>query len=165
MNRLPSHPNCQIAASYLPISLNARAATFSAVKPNCSKSTLAGAEAPGGNPQVILIATGSEVQLTVGAQKILREKGVMARVVSMPSWELFEAQPQGYRDAVLPPSVTARVAVEAGTTLGWHKYVGLGGDVVGMTRFGASAPAKVLFEQFGFTAENVAARALKLIKE
>jgi transketolase len=123
------------------------------------------AEAPGGNPQVILIATGSEVQLAVGAQKILREKGVMARVVSMPSWELFEAQPQAYRDAVLSPAVTARVAVEAGTPLGWHKYVGLGGDVVGMTRFGASAPAKVLFEQFGFTAENVAARALKLIKE
>jgi transketolase len=121
------------------------------------------AEAPGGNPQVILIATGSEVQLAAGAQKILREKGVMARVVSMPSWELFEAQPLGYRDAVLSPGVTARVAVEAGSPLGWYKYVGLGGDVVGMTRFGASAPAKVLFEQFGFTAENVAARALRLI--
>jgi len=121
------------------------------------------AEAPGGNPQVILIATGSEVQLATGAQKILQEKGVMARVVSMPSWELFEAQPQRYRDAVLPPGVTARVAVEAGSPLGWYKYVGLGGDVVGMTRFGASAPAKVLFEQFGFTAENVAARALRLI--
>ena len=117
------------------------------------------AEAPGANPHVILIATGSEVQLAAGAQKILQEKGVMARVVSMPSWELFEAQPQAYRDAVLPPAVTARVAVEAGSPLGWHKYVGLDGDVVGMTRFGASAPAKVLFEQFGFTADNVARRA------
>jgi transketolase len=102
--------------------------------------------------------------LAVGAQKILREKGVAARVVSMPSWELFEAQPQAYRDAVLPPSVTARLAVEAGSPLGWYKYVGLRGDVVGMVRFGASAPAKALFEHFGFTAEHVAARALSLVK-
>jgi transketolase len=122
------------------------------------------AEAAAGKPQAILIATGSEVEVALGAQKILQEKGVAARVVSIPSWELFEAQPQAYRDDVLPPAVTARVAVEAGTPLGWHKYVGLDGDVVGMERFGASAPAKVLFEQFGFTAKNVAARALKLIK-
>ena len=121
------------------------------------------AEAAAGKPQAILIATGSEVEVALGAQKILHEKGVAARVVSIPSWELFEAQPQAYRDDVLPPAVTARVAVEAGSPLGWHKYVGLDGDVVGMERFGASAPAKVLFEQFGFTAENVAARALKLI--
>jgi transketolase len=120
------------------------------------------AEAEGGKPQTILIATGSEVAVAVGAQKILQGKGVAARVVSMPSWELFESQPQAYRDAVLPPAVTARLAVEAGSPLGWFKYVGLGGDVVGMTRFGASAPAKLLFEQFGFTPENVAARALKL---
>ncbi len=120
------------------------------------------AEAEGGKPQTILIATGSEVAVALGAQKILQGKGVAARVVSMPSWELFESQPQAYRDAVLPPAVTARLAVEAGSPLGWFKYVGLGGDVVGMTRFGASAPAKVLFEQFGFTPENVAARALKL---
>jgi len=122
------------------------------------------AEAPGGNPQAILIATGSEVAVALGAQKILRERGVAARVVSMPSWELFEAQPRAYREAVLPPSVTARLAVEAGSLLGWYKYVGLDGEVVGMVRFGASAPAKVLFEEFGFTAENVATRALKLIK-
>jgi transketolase len=120
-------------------------------------------EATGGTPQIILIATGSEVSVAVGAQKLLQEQGVRARVVSMPSWELFEAQPQAYRDAVLPPPVTTRLAVEAGSPLGWFKYVGLAGDVVGMTRFGASAPGKVLFEQFGFTAENVAARALKLV--
>jgi transketolase len=120
------------------------------------------ADAPGGKPQAILIATGSEVAVALGAQKILQGKGVPTRVVSMPSWELFEAQPQTYRDAVLPPAVTARLAVEAGSTLGWFKYVGLQGDVVGMTRFGASAPAPVLFEKFGFTPENVAARAMKL---
>ena len=121
------------------------------------------AEAAGGTPRLILIATGSEVVLAVGARQILQDRGVPARVVSMPSWELFEAQPQAYRDAVLPPAVTARLAVEAGTPLGWHKYVGLGGDVVGLSRFGASAPAQVLFEQFGFTAANVAARALQLL--
>ena len=116
-----------------------------------------------GNPQVILIATGSEVAVAIGAQKLLEEKGVAARVVSMPSWEIFERQPQSYRDSVLPPTVTARVAVEAGVPLGWHKYVGPAGDVVGMTRFGASAPGPVVFEKFGFTPENVAARALRLL--
>jgi transketolase len=121
------------------------------------------AEATGGKPQVILIATGSEVEVALGAQKIMQGKGVGVRVVSMPSWELFEAQPQAYRDAVLPPTLTARLAVEAGSPLGWFKYVGLQGDVVGMTRFGASAPAKILFEQFGFTPANVAARAMKLV--
>jgi transketolase len=123
------------------------------------------AEAPGGKPKVVLIATGSEVEVAVGAQTILQEKGIGARVVSMPSWELFEAQPKAYRDAVLPPAVTARLAVEAGTPLGWHRYVGLQGDVVGMARFGSSAPAKVLFERFGFTPANVAARAMKLVSK
>jgi transketolase len=121
------------------------------------------AEAPGGRPQLILLATGSEVELALGARKILEEKGVAARVVSLPSWELFEAQPPEYRDAVLPPAVSARLAVEAGSPMGWHRYVGLAGDVVGMNRFGASAPARVLFEKFGFTGEAVAARALKLL--
>jgi transketolase len=121
------------------------------------------AEAPAGKPQAILIATGSEVEVALGAQKILQGKGVGVRVVSMPSWELFEAQPQAYRDAVLPPAVTSRLAVEAGSPLGWFKYVGLQGDVVGMNRFGASAPAKLLFERFGFTPENVAARAMTLV--
>jgi len=121
------------------------------------------ADAPGGKPEAILIATGSEVAVALDAQKILEGKGVRARVVSMPSCECFDAQSKDYRDAVLPPAVTARLAVEAGSPLGWFKYVGLQGDVVGMTRFGASAPAKVLFEKFGFTPENVAARAMKLV--
>jgi transketolase len=120
------------------------------------------AEPTRGKPQVILIATGSEVEVALGAQKFA-ERGRRGSVVSMPSWELFEAQPQAYRDAVLPPAVTARLAVEAGSPLGWFKYVGLQGDVVGMTRFGASAPAKILFERFGFTPANVAARAMKLV--
>jgi transketolase len=116
-----------------------------------------------GNPQVILIATGSEVPVAIGAQKLLAERGVAARVVSLPSWEIFERQPQSYRDSVLPPTVTARVAIEAGVPLGWHKYVGPAGEVVGMMRFGASAPGPVVFEKFGFTPENVAARALRLL--
>jgi transketolase len=121
------------------------------------------ADASGGRPQVILIATGSEVAVAVGAQKLLAQKGVAARVVSMPSWDIFEQQPQSYRDSVLPPAVTARVAIEAAVPQGWHKYVGPAGDVVGMTRFGASAPGPVNFEKFGFTPQNVAARALAVL--
>jgi transketolase len=116
---------------------------------------LAGAPAP----QVILLASGSEVAVAVAAQGILAEDGIAASVVSMPSWELFEAQPQAYRDAVLPPEVTARVAVEAGVPLGWERYAGPEGEIIAMRRFGASAPYQRLAEEFGFTAENVAARA------
>jgi transketolase len=110
-------------------------------------------------PQVLLLATGSEVSLALEAQDLLAEEGIASRVVSMPSWELFEAQPQAYRDQVLPPAVSARVAVEAATPLGWERYIGPGGEMVSMDRFGASAPYKVLAEKFGFTAEEVAARA------
>jgi transketolase len=120
-------------------------------------------DAPDGKPAVILIATGSEVAVAVGADKLLREKGVAARVVSMPSWELFEEQPQAYRESVLPADIAVRVAVEAGSPLGWYRYVGLQGEVVGMTRFGASAPGKVNLEKFGFTPEHVAARALAVL--
>jgi transketolase len=120
-------------------------------------------DAPNGKPDVILIATGSEVPLIVGAQKKLAEQGINARVVSMPSWELFEAQPKEYRDAVLPPSIRARLAVEAGVTQGWQKYVGLDGDVIGLDRFGASAPFNVIFEKLGFTVDNVVVRARKLV--
>ncbi len=116
-----------------------------------------------GTPQIILIATGSEVAVAVGAQKLLAEKGVATRVVSMPSWDLFERQSQSYRDSVLPPTLTARVAIEAAVPMGWHKYVGPAGDIVGMTRFGASAPGSVNFEKFGFTPENVAARAMAVL--
>jgi transketolase len=122
------------------------------------------AEAEGRQPDVILIATGSEVHVALAAQKRLAEQGVKARVVSMASWELFERQPQSYRDAVLPPEVTARLAIEAGVPQGWHRYVGVKGDVIGIDRFGASAPYKVLWEKYGFTAENVAARALEMLE-
>ncbi|WP_328559813.1 transketolase [Streptomyces coelicoflavus] len=116
-------------------------------------------EAEGGDAQVVLIATGSEVHVAVGAREQLQADGVPTRVVSMPSVEWFEQQDQGYRDSVLPPSVRARVAVEAGIGLTWHKYVGDAGRIVSLEHFGASADAKVLFKEFGFTAENVATAA------
>lgn len=116
-------------------------------------------EADGGEPQVILIATGSEVHVAVEAREQLQADGVATRVVSMPCVEWFEQQDQGYRDSVLPPSVKARVSVEAGIGLTWHKYVGDAGRIVSLEHFGASADGKVLFREFGFTAENVAAKA------
>jgi len=124
---------------------------------------LADAHANGGIPDIILIATGSEVHLAVEAWRRLTEKGVKARVVSMPSWELFEGQPADYRREVLPPEVTARLAIEAATPLGWERYVGPVGEIIGLRRFGASAPYKVLLERFGFTAESIAGRALALL--
>jgi transketolase len=108
-----------------------------------------------GKPEVILIGTGSEVSLCVQAQDQLKSEGIRARVVSLPSWELFDLQPQAYRDQVLPPAITARVAVEQAATFGWGHYVGTQGAVVGMKTFGASAPLKVLLKEFGFTAEHV----------
>ncbi|MCX5038533.1 MULTISPECIES: transketolase [Streptomyces] len=116
-------------------------------------------EAEGGDAEVVLIATGSEVHVAVEAREALQADGVPTRVVSMPSVEWFEQQDQGYRDSVLPPSVKARVAVEAGVGLTWHKYVGDAGRIVSLEHFGASADAKVLFAEFGFTAENVASAA------
>ncbi|MBE9470537.1 MAG: transketolase, partial [Chloroflexi bacterium] len=116
-----------------------------------------------GIPSVLLIASGSEVHLALEARDLLAQKGIAVRVVSMPSWELFDAQPASYREAVLPPQVTARLAIEAGVTQGWAKYVGLAGDVMGLDRFGASAPYKVLMEKFGFTAEAVVERVLRLL--
>ncbi|MFJ8196219.1 transketolase [Streptomyces sp. NPDC096152] len=116
-------------------------------------------EADGGEPQVILIATGSEVHVAVEARERLQADGVPTRVVSMPSVEWFEEQDPGYRESVLPANVRARVAVEAGVGLTWHKYVGDAGRIVSLEHFGASADAKVLFREFGFTAENVAAKA------
>lgn len=116
-------------------------------------------EAEGRTPQVLLIATGSEVHVAVGAREQLQAAGVPTRVVSMPSVEWFEEQDQAYKDSVLPPSVKARVAVEAGIGLTWHRYVGDAGRIISLEHFGASADAKVLFQEFGFTAENVAAAA------
>ena len=120
-------------------------------------------DASNGQPDIILIATGSEVQLALEARQRLAARGIGARVLSMPSWELFEQQPDSYRDEVLPPSVTARLAIEAASPHGWHRYVGPMGAVIGMTRYGASAPYQVLMEQFGFTADNVTSRALSLL--
>lgn len=116
-----------------------------------------------GKPDIILIATGSEVHVALEARDKLAEKGIRARVVNMPSWELFERQPKEYRDKVLPPEVTARLAIEAGVSQGWERYVGPAGDVVSVERFGASAPYKVLFEKYGFTAENVVTKALDVM--
>jgi transketolase len=118
-----------------------------------------------GAPDIIIIATGSEVHLALGAALELQDKGVRARVVSMPSCELFDAQDEDYRNSVLPPDVRTRLVVEAGSTMGWHRYAGDSGAVIGIDRFGASAPATVLFEKFGFTVENVAKRALELVEK
>jgi transketolase len=112
---------------------------------------------------VVIIATGSEVHIALEAGQTLEGEGIAARVVSMPSWELFDDQPKDYRDQVLPPSLRARVSVEAGTTKGWERYVGLDGASVGMTSYGASAPAGVLYEKFDITAERVAQEARNLV--
>ncbi len=114
-------------------------------------------------PDMILMASGSEVEQCMGAQALLKADGIDARVVSMPSFELFEEQSAEYKESVLPNVVRARVAVEAAATFGWHKYVGLDGAVVGIDHFGASAPYKVLFKEFGFTSENVAETAKKVL--
>jgi transketolase len=113
-------------------------------------------EAQNGSPDVILIASGSEVHVALGAQKKLEQVGISTRVVSMPSWELFKKQPAKYRESVLPASVKARMAIEAGATSGWEKWVGEQGMIYGIDRFGASAPGDVLFEYFGFTPDNIA---------
>ena len=121
------------------------------------------ADAPS-KPDLILIGTGSEVSLIVAARQKLAEQKVQARIVSMPSWELFDAQPRDYRESVLPPSVRPRLAVEAGLPQGWHFYVGDGGDVIGLDRFGASAPGNVVMEKLGFTVNHVVERALALLR-
>jgi len=108
------------------------------------------ADPSGGNPELILIASGSELSLAVEAHTKLLAEGIRSRVVSMPSWEIFDRQTQEYRDSVLPPAVKARVAVEQASTFGWERYVGSGGCVIGMKTFGASAPLKALQEKFGF---------------
>jgi len=118
-------------------------------------------EADGGDPDLVLIATGSEVSLAVDAKKILQDKGVRVRVVSMPCWELFDAQPQSYKGDVLPPSIAARMSIEAGATLGWAKYVGDRGFAFGIDHFGTSAPGADVARSFGFTPENVANVALE----
>ncbi len=122
-------------------------------------------DAPGGTPAAIVIATGAEVHLAVTAVERLHGEGVQVRLVSLPSWELFGEQPQAYRDAVLPPAVRARVAIEAATSFGWHRWVGESGIVIGIDHFGASAPADRLFKEFGFTAERIVADVKRVMEK
>ncbi len=117
------------------------------------------------NPDIILLASGSEVELAYEAGKTLKDKNIKVRVVSMPSWELFERQEDSYKECVLPKSVKTRLAIEMGCSMGWHKYTGFEGDVVAIDTFGASGPAKLLFNHFGFTVERVVERAMRLIED
>ena len=123
------------------------------------------ADAPGSDPEVIIIASGSEVSLAVEAHETLVAEGIRSRVVSMPSWEIFDHQTKEYRDSVLPPSVSARVAVEQGSTFGWERYVGTSGQVIGMRTFGASAPLKELQRKFGFEPGQVAVAAKEQLRK
>jgi transketolase len=120
-------------------------------------------DAAKGDAEVLLLATGSEVAIALQAHGLLEEEGIGARLVSMPSWELFAEQEQDYRDTVIPPTVSARVAVEAGSRFGWERWVGADGGFVTLDRFGASAPAQVLFEKFGFTARSIADEAKRVL--
>ena len=121
------------------------------------------ADAPDGKPEVILIASGSELSLAVQAHEKLVAEGIRSRVVSMPSWDIFDHQPKEYRDSVLPPDVKARVAIEQASTFGWERYVGDAGRVIGMKTFGASAPLKELQKKFGFEPDRVVATAKELL--
>jgi transketolase len=118
-----------------------------------------------GKPDLIMIGTGSELQLAVAAAETLEKEGIRTRVVSLPSWELFEAQPPAYRESVLPPASKKRVTVEAQTPFGWERYAGDEGAIIGIDRFGASAPAKLIFEAFGITAERVTDVGRKVVRE
>ncbi|MBQ7568787.1 transketolase, partial [bacterium] len=120
-------------------------------------------EASKPTPQVILIGTGSEVHICLEAQAKLEAEGIATRVVSMPSWELFDKQSPDYRESVLPEAVKARVSIEAASTFGWMRWVGEKGTAIGLDRFGASAPYETLYEKFGLTAENVIAKAKELL--
>jgi transketolase len=118
-----------------------------------------------GKPDIILMASGSEVHVCLTAKDKLAEKGISARVVSMPSWELFEATSREYQDDVLPPDVTRRLAVEAGISMGWERYVGDSENIVGINRFGASAPGGTVMEKFGFSVENIVNRAILVVQK
>jgi transketolase len=117
----------------------------------------------GGDPDLVLMASGSEVALIVAAEPILRAKGLRVRLVSMPAWRLFEEQPAEYRELVLPGAVTARLAVEAGSPLGWERWTGSHGAIIGLDRFGASAPGDTVIRELGFSVDAVVDRALALV--
>jgi transketolase len=121
-------------------------------------------ENAGETPDLLLIATGSELHLALAVKDELARRDVRANVVSMPCWKLFDMQPQGYRDSVFPPQVTKRLAIEAGSPQGWHRYLGTGGDIIGVEQFGASAPGEIVLREYGFTVENVCQRALALFR-
>jgi transketolase len=121
------------------------------------------ADAPDGRPDVLLLATGSEVSLCIRAYEQLKSEGIRTRVISMPSWKLFESQSQEYRDSVIPPEIAARVAVEEASTFGWERYTGLQGTVLGLHTFGLSAPMKVVAQHFGFEPEHVVTAAKEQI--
>jgi transketolase len=130
---------------------------------NLSKGAYVLSDPPEGEPEIILMASGSEVSLMLQAAEELADRGVPVRAVSFPAWELFEAQPEEYRRSVLPPHVTRRLAVEAGSPQGWHKYVGSEGDVIGLNRFGESGPGEEVLDSLGFNVDNVVQRALSLL--
>jgi transketolase len=135
-----------------------------ATEPGVARGAYILAEAEGGSPDVILIGTGSEVGLCVKAQEELKKQGVKARVVSMPSWDLFAAQDPSYRESVLPKQIKKRVAVEAASPLGWTRWTGDEGAIIGLERFGASAPGEDVLQHLGFTVENVVATALRVLR-
>jgi transketolase len=169
----PADPNETSAAWRLtleaegPVAMLLTRQNVPVLDPEAAKGALRGAytlaDADGGEPDVILIGTGSEVAVALEARNVLSDQGVSARVVSMPSWEIFEKQDQGYKDSVLPPNIETRVSVEAGVTLGWERYVGFKGASVGIERFGASAPGETVLQNLGITPENVANHALELL--
>jgi transketolase len=158
--RLKHQPACLVLTRQpLPIFDRTRFAPAAGV----ARGAYVMADAERGKPAVILIGTGSEVALCAEVYETLKKDGIPARVVSMPSWELFEQQDQAYRDSVLPPDITARVSVEEGSVIGWDRYVGSGGATIGMHTFGSSAPIKDLMTKFGFTPEKVLAAAKEQI--
>jgi transketolase len=116
-----------------------------------------------GTPEVLLLGSGSEVHIAIEAANVLKAEGIKARVVSMPCWELFDEQDAAYRESVLPSSITARVSIEAGRTLGWERYVGMNGIAIGVDKFGASAPFERIYQEYGLTSAAVIAAAKKVL--
>jgi transketolase len=155
------HQPAAIALSRQPLPIFDRRKYASAA--GAARGAYVMADAPGGPPEIILIASGSEVSLVVAAHETLMARGIRSRVVSMPSWDVFEHQPPSYRDDVLPPTVKGRIAVEQGSVLGWDRYVGAAGRIIGMKTFGASAPLKELQHKFGFEPERVVTTALEML--
>jgi transketolase len=138
--------------------------TAELAKDNLARGAYVLVDAPDSKPQVQLLASGSEVGLAVEAQKKLAEEGINARVISMPSWELFEKQTKAYKDSVILPEVKARLGIEMAVSFGWDRYVGEQGDVLAIDRFGASAPAPTVIREYGFTVENVVAKVKTLLQ-